>query len=54
MENNVVKVELYRMMEIDIDESAPAMVALVKEHMIQDGIWELAKQRLVTVATDGT
>ena len=54
MENNVVKVELYRMLEIDIDESAPAMVALVKEHMIQDGIWELAKQRLVTVATDGT
>lgn len=53
MENDVVTVELYRMMEIDIDESAPAMVELVKENMIHDGIWEQAKKRLVTIATDG-
>ena len=53
MENDVVVVELYRMMEIDVEESAEAIVELVKDHMIEDGIWELAKRKLVTIATDG-
>ena len=53
MEHQTVVVQLYRMIEIDVDESAPALVEAVKEEMIEDGIWELAKKHLRSIVTDG-
>merc|ERR1712062_616582 len=52
-EHNVVVVRLYRMIEIDVDESAAALVSLLEEHMREDGIWEHAVEFLVSMATDG-
>ena len=42
------------MIEIDVDESAEAMVEILKEHMENDGIWEYAKEHLYSVVTGMT
>ena len=41
------------MIEIDVDESAAALVSLLEEHMREDGIWDYAVEFLVSMATDG-
>lgn len=41
------------MIEIDVDESAAALVSLLEEYMKEDGIWEYAVEFLVSMATDG-
>ena len=41
------------MIEIDVDESAAALVSLLEEYMKEDGIWEYAVDFLVSMATDG-
>ena len=53
IDQDIVRVRFYKLINIGADQSAPALLAALKYHLEEDGLWEHAKKYLKAFISDG-